>query len=140
MTPIQEFATAQKFLIFILISQSNINACVVRLFTKTLRGSTQTRQSMWSTGDPRENRDMYFQRRRGQAHPRFKSFVCRRFLSSGLFTIESYYFIRLNLNTPNRPCPIGDVPVATGLIIEFEKFGRNLAMHGHIKLLSIRVI
>lgn len=40
-----------------------------------------------AAGDPREDRDMYFQKRRARAHPRLKSFVCIRCLSSGIFTV-----------------------------------------------------
>lgn len=63
---------------------------------------------------------MYFQKRRAWAHPRLKSFVCMRCLSSGIFTVWSYYFIRLNLNTWTGPRPMGGSVVAM-LIIELEE-------------------
>ena len=109
---------------FFQLTKADINSHVAWLFTKTLAESRTDNRYEAPGGSPGENRDMYFQRRRARVHPRLKSFVCPRCLSSGIFTVWSYYFIRLNLNTRTYPRTRSTrvpPPVATGLIIELKK-------------------
>ena len=68
---------------------------------------------------------MYFQKRRARAHPRLKSFVCIRCLSSGIFTVWSYYFIRLNLNTRKILLPAIPIPWPQATIIELDQLRRS---------------
>ena len=86
---------------------------------------TKQRGGRREEGDPREDRDMYFQKRRARAHPRLKSFVCIRCLSSGIFTVWSYYFIRLNLNTRKILLLPAPIPWPQATIIELDQLRRS---------------
>lgn len=78
---------------------------------------------------------MYFQKRRARAHPRLKSFVCIRCLSSGIFTVWSYYFIRLNLNTRN----ILPIPWPQATIIELDQLRRSRSLRPSFPFLEYHV-
>ena len=75
---------------------------------------------------------MYFQKRRARAHPRLKSFVCIRCLSSGIFTVWSYYFIRLNLNTRKILLLPAPIPWPQATIIELDQLRSFLSFPPNI--------